>query len=221
MIVDRMRALYQAEGYDVRVQPEQRGAGACCPALWRGDVKLDTGLGISDADIQVFEQLSKTFAPTSIFGVGNGFGWSTMAMALLWPTADICVLDACIEGKDSLIGIELTRRLLYLHTVLGVPDMRVMLGFSPQDVPMALDASDPVELVFIDGQHTNEQMWADYESVRPFLADQHILLFHDVEMFGMQRSWLAVSANYPGRSRLLPTPTGMGVVWTGGIGANL
>ena len=206
---------YTRHGYEVR-----DGAGyaalAQCHALWCGDKRLDTGLGVSWVDLDVFAKLATTFTPAMIFGIGNGFGWSTIALRMLWPEAWITVLDAETEGVDNAETNRLTRRIM---AELGQGE--IVPGSSPRDVSWVLQGPPPAGLCFIDGCHTNDQQTADFDAVRPFLAPEHIVFFHDVVLCDMTRSWRSIAAQYPGQAKILDTPTGMGCVWTGDIGAAL
>ena len=204
--------LYAAQGYAVREDPNG------CHALYRNSERLDVGLGASWADIAVWERLAQTFTPYAIFGIGNGFGWSTLALRLIWKAPPMVILDAETEGADNVLGNQLTSAILKELN----DDTVVMKGASPERAPNALAwFCIPPGLVFIDGEHTTEAMLADFEVVRRYLAAQHIVFFHDVLLCRMQAAWERIERLYPGRSRLLDTPTGMGVVWTGDLGEGL
>ena len=141
-------------------------------------------------------------------------------MRLLWPGAWLAVLDDASEGKDA----ESLRHLT--NEILGeLGGGLVVLGKSPDDVPWASKFGTylaPFSLVLIDGFHSNEQQTLDFDAVRPFLADEHIVLFHDVMLLGMRASFDEIARGYPGRSAILHrTTTGMGMVWSGDAGARV
>lgn len=204
----RLLGLYETTGYSI--VPAGGGALADCMALAKDGRRLDTGSGVSWQEIAVWERLAETYTPRAIFGIGNGFGWSTLALSLIWPRAAIVVLDAETEGGDNREGNELTRRLL--------GGGMVVRGTSPADVPWGMTClGAPAELVFVDGTHTDAAQAADFGAVRGFLAPEHVVFFHDVGLMGMGESFGAIAEGYPGRSRILDTPTGMGAVWTAGV----
>ena len=216
---EALPALYADYGCEIRNAPDI-GPLDQCMALYQSNCRIDTGLGCTWADIEVWEKLAKTFTPRAIFGIGNGFGWSTLALRLIWQDAALLVMDAGIEGGDNAAATTLT------VTILGkMPDRplgAVVCGTSPVAVPwgMLVLGAAPA-LVFIDGFHSNDQQTADFEAVRPFLAADHIVFFHDVMWSKLEESWAGIARQYPGRSRILDTPTGMGCVWTGDIGEGL
>jgi Methyltransferase domain len=207
---------YARHGHEVR---EGAGSGAMrtSTAVWKDGRRLDTGSGVSWADIQVWETLALSYTPRAVFGIGNGFGWSTLALRHIWPAAELVVLDAETEGTDNEACNGLTRTLLAEHSG-GL----IVHGSSPHWVANAAACLGiPAGFVFIDGEHTNEAMDTDFDAVRAFLAAEHIVFFHDVGLMRMLDSWTRIAALYPERARLLETPTGMGVVWAGEIGADL
>ena len=187
-----------------------------CASAWRDGRRLDCGYGLSWSELSVLEFLAEIWTPRTIFGIGNGFGWSAVAMDLLWPLAYLRMMDNEGEGADGKRGVELTERILDEHNG-GI----VLIGTSPDDVPdcMADDGFAPVDLVLIDATHTDEAQWADYQAVRPFLAPEHVVLFHDVLLLKMGASFTRIAADYPDRARILHrTTTGMGIVWTADAG---
>ncbi len=45
------------------------------------------------------------------------------------------------------------------------------------------DIRSPLDLVFIDGDHTYEAVKGDFETIRPWLADKAVIAFHDTVAF--------------------------------------
>jgi len=183
-------------------------------ACWKGEQRVQCGFGVSEADLRVFEKLAELHRFESIFGIGNGFGWSTVALRLLWPQATLTVIDAGTEGPDNEWATNETNAIL-----VGIPpcDRSVIPATSPQDVADTIetDHGAPIDLVFIDGYHSNDQLTLDYGAVEPYLATEHVVLMHDIGFCRMHESWDGIAARYGGRAKLLEnTPTGMGVVWT-------
>jgi predicted O-methyltransferase YrrM len=61
----------------------------------------------------------------------------------------------------------------------GLDNVTLEVGWSPTDVPRALDGQR-LDLVFIDGGHTQEQITLDTQSVIPYLnPEKHIIFYHD------------------------------------------
>ncbi len=118
--------------------------------------------------------------------IGNAQGISTMLIAHLMQPAPVDAIDAETSmGSDD--GTALTRR---VADKLGL-DVRVTKGFSPQDLDSACRRKK-YSLVFVDGEHTNEQIVKDFEGIADRLTDRCVVFFHDVGLRDMDEGWLAV-----------------------------
>jgi predicted O-methyltransferase YrrM len=175
-------AAYSANGFHVDLgNPHQ---------LWAHLIRKDTGEGMrtgggmSVSDALLFAALSKTFAPRNVFIIGNAFGLSTFVLADLFPAASIDVIDAEVEGADNSNGSTLTRKI----ADEWFPNVNLFTGFSPQDLQRAA-RSKSYQLVFIDGLHTNEQMYSDFIGMRPLFDSNCLVVFHDVAIFQMMDAW--------------------------------
>ena len=224
---EALLAAYRRHGYEIRcgemvtrhLRTREFAAETVlreCASAWKDGKRLDTGYGLSWQELAVLEFLASIWTPRAIFGIGNGFGWSALAMDLLWPSVYLRMMDNQSEGADAKTACDLTSTILDEHNN-GI----VLIGTSPADVPdcMAGDGFAPVGLVLIDAQHTDESQLADYRAVKPFLAPEHVILFHDVLFCHMEASFATIATDYPGRSRILRrTTTGMGIVWTADAG---
>jgi len=91
------------------------------------------------------------------------------------------------------------------------------LGYSPQDTPRTIitHLDGRVNLVFIDGLHTNQQQLEDFRAAQPFLERDHVVLLHDVRFCQMQDSFRVLASEYPGRAIVMRrTTSGIGVLWS-------
>eukprot|EP00929_Paragymnodinium_shiwhaense_P035668 TRINITY_DN19219_c0_g1_i2.p1 TRINITY_DN19219_c0_g1~~TRINITY_DN19219_c0_g1_i2.p1 ORF type:complete len:185 (-),score=8.72 TRINITY_DN19219_c0_g1_i2:148-702(-) len=78
---------------------------------------LLTGSAMEPADTELFLRISSFLTPRRIFGVGNAWGFSTIMLGSIFPSAAIDIIDAAAEGRDNLHGIHITREVLYRHCV--------------------------------------------------------------------------------------------------------
>jgi predicted O-methyltransferase YrrM len=179
-ILDALTRLYRRRGHEVVTGIPTRFTQL--PFTEFTYVVTDDGtsadaVGISPAEIYFLEHLFQVYRPGSIFVVGNGFGWSSFALALLNPEADVVAIEA---GLDVL-----TERWIGLCNDMAREEglrVRVEKGVSPGDVAAVVGAgfSAPVDFVFVDGEHTNEQVQLDFEAVWPHTHERSVFLFHDV-----------------------------------------
>ncbi|WP_185961551.1 class I SAM-dependent methyltransferase [Telmatospirillum sp. J64-1] len=150
--------------------------------LMRNGRSVTEGLGIALQEVHFFEQLCAASQPKRVFVIGNSFGWSTIALGLINPKSRIVAIDAGYD-HNSLEGLELTN---LISSELGL-NVSATLGTSPQDVDkiIATQLDGPIDLAFIDGLHTNEQVLKDALAVWPHLSPEGIMVFHDVIMCGL------------------------------------
>lgn len=195
----RLGDLYVAEGQPRPfVGGRKRGSrGSVLPGVATGGGAL-----ISDLELLVrLSQLLSTarHAPLNIFGIGNAFGYSTLALALAFPGARIAILDAHeLRGKGRGIdvdvgkGTNLTRRIARANGL----DVRVHVGASPFDVSEVLlreGMAGRIDLAFIDGAHTDNNLYMDFTAVKQHMLMHHgIVIFHDVALSTMYRGIHAI-----------------------------
>jgi predicted O-methyltransferase YrrM len=181
--------------------------------LIRNGRSISDGYGIALQELWFLEALAALSPARSVLVIGNSFGWSTLALALAHPDARVVAIDAGVD-EYSVEGIALTNR---LAARLGVR-AEAVAGRSPEDVAPVLDRLGlaPFDLVFVDGLHTHEQMHADWDAVRPHLADPCIVLCHDVLMLQLAATFDELAATPGWQSSVLhATTSGMGVLHRG------
>jgi hypothetical protein len=179
--------------------------------IWKDSKRLDTGWGMSFTELAVMEFLSKIWSPERVFCIGTAFGWSTVALRLCFPHAQLAGVDAGIEGDDNLAGIRLTNDMLS-----GIGG-EILHGYSPQAVPAAVEGKldGKINLAFIDGLHTPQQQELDFRAVQPYLDRDHVVLFHDVRFCNMIDGFNLIGREFPGRAHLLDrTTSGIGIAYS-------
>ena len=148
----------------------------------------------------------------SIFIIGNAFGYSTIFLSLLFQEAKVVAMDAGIEGEDNMLGISLTQSIIKKHRL----NAAVEFAFSPKDNHSVVSKhfSTPIDLVFIDGLHTNEQLLLDFQGMQNYCDENTIWVMHDVINWHMQNAfaWIANCLSSTHISRILyRTQSGMGL----------
>jgi len=217
-ILARLVALYENRGIKVAtgLNSHHFGDFPLAPFTWfiRGRESLTNGLGIGLQEIYFLECLFARFRPERLFVIGNSFGWSTLALALMNRDARVVAIDAGLD-RNSLEGIEFTNRVAEEE---GLKALAVK-GRSPGDVATILrdHAMSPLHFVLVDGYHSVEQVQLDFEAARPAASPDCIYLFHDVETFQLQEGLERIAAKTGFVWELLPaTPSGMALVYDPG-----
>ena len=188
--------VYRRHGFRIRtgLNPLYFGdSDAAFTRLFRDDgTPVSVGAGLAPQEIHFLECLFEGgFRPKNILIIGNAFGWSTNALALLSPDATVVAMDAGSEGKETRVGADLTR------TIAAVDDLnvRVVEALSPRDVARVVAAEfgdGRVDFVLIDGLHTNEQLLRDFEAVAPHASADCVFVLHDVLNWHMLEAFHAL-----------------------------
>jgi predicted O-methyltransferase YrrM len=213
-ILPRLVRLYEERGILIStgLNPLRFGGLKEAPYTWfiKDGESLTNGYGISLQEVYFLECLMAALSPKSLFVIGNSAGWSTFALSLLAPAADVLAMDAGFD-RHSLEGIDFTNR------VAAEEGLRIkaVQGVSPQDVAgvLAGHAKAPPDFVFVDGYHSVEQVGRDFDAVAPHAAPDCVWLFHDVEEFSLTPGIAAIAERTGLAYAVLPgTTSGMAVV---------
>lgn len=213
-ILNKLIALYETRGFQVStgLSPSDFNGYELAPFTWliEDGKSYTNGLGIGMQEVYFLECLFADYHPKNILVIGNSFGWSTFALALINPSAKIVALDAGFD-KNSLAGLDFTRRVA-AEEGLNITAIR---GVSPGDVPNAVSAfGGEIDFAFIDGNHTNEQIVLDYKAVRDCAAPDSVYLFHDVRMLGLMSGFGNVERAAGQTGQILSgTTSGMGILY--------
>jgi len=218
LIINKVAEAYRVEGFDIKKDKIK----ATVLYELKNKKMLNTGGGFHESDIDLFIRISHLLAARSVFIIGNAFGYSTFCLAEIFKEAYIDVIDAEVEGEDNKLGSEITRIIAKRH----YPNVKLTIGFSPQDTPKAIRPEAMAQfggydLVFIDGLHTNEQIVKDFEGILPFLSPRCIIAIHDVGLCKMYQGFskireMATKNGFNGFiSRIRWTQFGTGLVARG------
>ncbi|NPV82109.1 MAG: class I SAM-dependent methyltransferase [Candidatus Aminicenantes bacterium] len=184
----RVNKIYEELGYIIT----KNQLGATIIHDKKRNRNLDTGGGFHGTDLMLFLAIRDIFPARSIFIIGNAFGYSTFCLAEVFGEAKVDVIDAEIEGEDNKVGSNLTRKIAERY----YPSVRLTIGFSPEDTPRAVRKevidTGGYELIFIDGLHTNDQIYKDFNGISPYLAPKCIVVIHDVGLANLQSGFRAI-----------------------------
>lgn len=180
-ILRELKNLYRQKGHEIvaGILPNISGAPFTdFTYLVTSDNQASLELGIAPYEVYFFEHLFEAYRPKNIFIVGNSFGWSSFAIALLNRDANILAIDAGIN-QMSANWVDITNDISRNN---GLP-LSVVKGTSPQDVSRIIiehfGSEAILDFVFIDGLHTQQQVVLDYQAVAPFARHHTVFLFHD------------------------------------------
>jgi predicted O-methyltransferase YrrM len=134
-------------------------------------------ISIGEDECALFTKLIAALRPHTCFIVGNAFGFSSVHIALAMQDHggdQVVTLDAETEG-DGASCAHIARA---LADRLDVPILRNKKGFSPEDIPLAVEAAH-YDLIFLDGCHGHPAVTRDFRGTLPYSHDETVFVWHD------------------------------------------
>lgn len=144
-------------------------------------------VSVSRAEGRALLFLAKLMNAQCAFEVGTAFGYSALMIAAGISAGRgrgwVCSLDAQLEGEIGERGVNFARK---WSVKLGLQDtLHFAKGYSPQDVPKIV-GNRRIDLLFIDGNHREQQPLLDLKATFPFLANDAVIAWHDAhESYGV------------------------------------
>lgn len=128
--------------------------------------------GIALQEIMFIEHFRQFISPRRILIIGNAHGWSTIALALIFPDAKTIAID------PDPVGVEFTNRLIAANSLSA----QAVVASSPDDVARVVKEhlEGSVDFSLIDAIHNNDAIRADFDAVKSVSTDEACHLFHDV-----------------------------------------
>jgi len=214
-IIGDLTEFYREEGIELcaGLAPNHADGLPWAPFTWfcKNGRSITGNLGIAVQEVYFLEHVFAAYQPKRTLIIGNSMGWSTLALGLLAPHGKVVAMDMAPDAAMR-EGLALTNRVAARHRL----PVRAVQGTSPQNVASIVDAElgGAVDLAFIDGLHTNEQVVLDYKAVRAKAAPDAVFLFHDVTLFDMRAGMAEIGKLAGAMPRLLlGTPSGMAILF--------
>lgn len=168
---------YNELGYKVHIGNNMSFSAKIIDA--EGNV-LDVGGGMCVEDISFWVFLKSIWTPSSMYIIGNAFGYSALNMAAIFYESVIDVIDAEIEGAENEIGSLITKAIADKH----FNKLSLFKGFSPEDIPHCRrDLEQRYDCCIVDGLHNPEQLKKDFIGIKKFLNESSLVYFHDAGTF--------------------------------------
>ena len=209
-ILPKLYAIYQSAGFHPMtghaVNHVHHWRGAPMTRFIKDGQLIGTG-GLSLFEVMFMEGLAAYVQPQRILVLGNALGWSTLALALIFPQAKVLGIDLDETGN-------LLTNILADNNKLNAFAAK---GFLPDDIG-ALSAQHlqgPVDFILIDADHTNEAVLKDYAACQKIATADCVTIFHDILNLNMADAFNKISQSSPLCGRFLTrTPSGMAMLYS-------
>jgi pimeloyl-ACP methyl ester carboxylesterase len=162
--------------------------------------------GLALQEIMFVEQFRDFIAPQRVLIIGNAYGWSTIALALTFPSAKVVAID------PDIAGVNFTNDLIAKNGLSA----RAVAARSPESVESVVKEylGGPVDFSLIDAVHTNETMTADFSSIKVVATDNAFYLFHDVINWNMISGFNEILIKYQLKGKVFTrTASGMALAY--------
>lgn len=181
LVAARRRASRTVEGARQKMRPILGRPGARVLSVYQSTTDM------CDTDRIYLYALIRGIRPTSCVEIGTRWGGSAR------------IICAALEdnGQGQLVGIDPAPGAFLAPKRALHNRFRLVEGFSPQDVPRAVEGMGPIDFALIDGMHTYHSVCRDLEGLRPFLAQGAHVLMHDAHHVGILRAADEFLARHP------------------------
>lgn len=163
--------------------------------------------GVALQELMFMEHFRDFISPRRVVVIGNALGWSTIALALIFPEAKIVAID------PDTAGVNATNEMIAANGLTA----RAVVARSPEGVAAAVNEhlGGPVDFSLIDAVHTNEAITVDFAAVHAVSAPGAVHLFHDVINHNMIPGFNGVLKKYDLKGKVLTrTASGMALAYS-------
>lgn len=167
--------------------------------------KLIGCFGLSIHEILVLENFNQFIDPKGIIVIGNGHGFSSIALSLIFPQSKVVSIDPDAEG------VEVTNRLCR-HNDL---EAQAVVGRSPKDTLRIVRETKmtAVDFALIDGVHTSDAITADFRGLQAVANHDCLYVFHDIINHNLIDGFNKIQRESGFEGMILTrTPSGIGVI---------
>ena len=209
----RLCGLYRRAGFRIVAgipREFSRSRGTEFSWLFQKGRPLTYHLGISPLEIYFLESLFQLLHPSRILVIGNSFGWSSFALAMLNPDARVLTIEVGEEPFTDM-WIELSNEIADREGLAA----RAIKGRSPDDLGRVIAQEDfaDVDFALIDGAHSPSHIRADFEGIFPHASADALFVFHDVVGYNLWDEFYRLARQYDLTGKLLlGTTSGIGLL---------
>ena len=208
-IIPRLFSIYRSAGYEplTGYNPYHFANFMDAPfTFFFKDSRIHGAGGLALQEIMFLENFHDFIEPKNILVLGNAMGWSTLALGLIFPSANVIAIDMNKEANSF------TNELARVNNI----NAKAMDGMFPGDVGHVVGncLNSVIDLVLIDGTHENANIIADSSACLPYCHNKTLFIFHDIINWGLVDGFRHIcSSNGLAGCILTRTPSGIGLAW--------
>lgn len=136
---------------------------------------------------QLIYRLAKFQQPANMIELGTCLGITTAYLAKACPQSDILTIEGCPQTA------EIARQ---NFSELGLQNIQLQVGNFDLLLPKAIEATQQLDFVYIDGNHTKEATLRYFEWCLPKVHEGSLLIFDDIYWSqGMKQAWQEIKSH--------------------------
>lgn len=136
---------------------------------------------------QLIYRLAKFQQPANMIELGTCLGITTAYLAKACPQSDILTIEGCPQTA------EIARQ---NFSELGLQNIQLQVGNFDLLLPKAIESTQQLDFVYIDGNHTKEATLRYFEWCLPKVHEGSLLIFDDIYWSqGMKQAWQEIKSH--------------------------
>jgi predicted O-methyltransferase YrrM len=135
---------------------------------------------------RLLHRLVQRFQPQTILELGTSLGVTALYLQQAQPQATVTTLEGCPEtAAVAQRGFD----------TMQLP-CRLVVGSFEEQLKQVLHENSSPDFIFIDGNHRYEPTINYYQTIKPYLKDESVLVFDDIHWSEeMERAWNSIIAD--------------------------
>ncbi len=136
---------------------------------------------------QLLFRLGNHFQPEVAIELGTSFGLSSLYLSQWGEKNKLITIEGCHNiAKVAQLNFQ----------KLNAKNITSVIGEFSQQLPIALKQLDKVDLVYFDGNHTEDATIGYFEQCLPYTTNESIFIFDDIYWSkGMTKAWKKIKIN--------------------------
>ncbi len=136
---------------------------------------------------QLLFRIANYFQPKKSIELGTSFGLSSLYLSQWSQKSQLMTIEGCPNiAKIAQLNFE----------KLSATNIQQFVGDFREQLPKALNQSKSVDLIYFDGNHTEEATMDYFEQCLPFAHNDSVFIFDDIYWSkGMTNAWRRIKAD--------------------------
>ncbi len=135
----------------------------------------------NESELKTLYKITKWVKPKNILELGTSFGISSLAMLMAYPECKIISMEGCPNtAKIAQKNLDES----------NIENINIVVGNINQTLSEVLSYSKPIDLVFMDANHTYDDTLKYFFQIKSLLNKNSLIIFDDIHWSkGIYMAW--------------------------------